>query len=180
MEEEADVESLTFDARIARYWQDSAKAKQELIGALRKYYPLDVIPSQTLLSSDVERRYRDLALKSCDIIDLANLPESDRHIATRELELRRLYVALRVRVEALKGTEADESILEALEKRRDAPQKQPWGRMGGGEREDKPERVSVGERLAKARRLVVLGDPGAGKTTLIRWIGFPLSSVVET
>src|SRR5207244_2491966 len=31
-------------------------------------------------------------------------------------------------------------------------------------------RTSVGERLAKAKRLVILGDPGAGKTTLTRWI----------
>ena len=44
-------------------------------------------------------RYRELALESYDIIDLANLPESDRHIATKKLALRRLYVPLRVKVE---------------------------------------------------------------------------------
>jgi hypothetical protein len=53
---------------------------------------------QALQSYDLEARYRDLALKACDIVDLANLPEDDRHLATRELELRRLYVALRLGV----------------------------------------------------------------------------------
>src|SRR5262249_12779429 len=36
--------------------------------------------------------------------------------------------------------------------------------------DEKRDRTSVGERLAMAKHLVVLGDPGAGKTTLTRWI----------
>jgi len=53
------------------------------------------------LRQQAEQRYRELALESCDIMDLHNLPESDRHMSTRqqELKLRRLYVPLRVRVE---------------------------------------------------------------------------------
>ncbi|UCH97131.1 MAG: NACHT domain-containing protein, partial [Candidatus Aminicenantes bacterium] len=35
---------------------------------------------------------------------------------------------------------------------------------------DDKNRVPAGERLAKSGRMVLLGDPGAGKTTLIRWI----------
>jgi predicted NACHT family NTPase len=38
------------------------------------------------------------------------------------------------------------------------------------EKEDDKNRVPVGERPAKSSRMVLLGDPGAGKTTLIRWI----------
>ena len=55
-----------------------------------------------------------------------------------------------------------------------APEKhRVTSQRGRGPRQQKREerqRVAVGERLAQARRLVVLGDPGARKTTLTRWI----------
>jgi hypothetical protein len=47
------------------------------------------------LASTAEERYRELALESVDLVDLVNLPEGDRSLAARQLELRRLYVALR-------------------------------------------------------------------------------------
>ncbi|MGH8901293.1 MAG: HEAT repeat domain-containing protein [Egibacteraceae bacterium] len=115
-----------------------------------------------------ERRYREVALRAFDIIDLANLPEHDRHLATRDLELRRLYVALQVEVEAPAGAELGEAQFGALEQRRSGRALQPWGfarPQGDGHR-----RVPVGQRLGATRRLVVLGDPGAGKTTLLRWL----------
>ncbi|CAK8713710.1 PBS lyase HEAT-like repeat-containing protein [Candidatus Electrothrix aarhusensis] len=111
------------------------------------------------------RRNRELALKSCDIIDLANLPEDDRHLASRELELRRLYVALRMRLEVRAGDDADDKTLEALEQRRSRGWGQAQWQYSGEEG-----RVSLGERLGEVRRLVVLGDPGAGKSTLLRWL----------
>jgi hypothetical protein len=110
-------------------------------------------------------RYRELALESCDIIDLANLPEGDRHIATRQLELRRLYVPLRIQVEISMGRELAEADLEKIEKQREKMRMQ----IIKGEKDDK-NRFPVGKRLAKSGRMVLLGDPGAGKTTLIRWI----------
>nr|VFK61205.1 MAG: HEAT repeat-containing protein [Candidatus Kentron sp. UNK]VFK69810.1 MAG: HEAT repeat-containing protein [Candidatus Kentron sp. UNK] len=113
----------------------------------------------------LEALYRKLALDACDIIDLANLPEDDRHIATRNLELRRLYVALRLRREIRAWEEPDDKTLAALEGRR-APR---WGEAGWRNDEEK-DRVSLGERLGEAGRLVVLGDPGAGKSTLLRWL----------
>ncbi|MGH8906507.1 MAG: HEAT repeat domain-containing protein, partial [Egibacteraceae bacterium] len=109
-----------------------------------------------------ERRYRELALRAFDIVDLANLPENDRHLATRELELRRLYVALQVEVEVPAEAGLEEAQLFALEERR-------FGRLLRS-RTDGRRRVPVGQRLDSARRLVVLGDPGAGKTTLLRWL----------
>ena len=112
------------------------------------------------------RRYRDMLLESCDIIDLANLPEQDRHLAHRQLELRRLYVPLRVRVEAKAEEVAAEKVWDALETRRAAA----WRGGASPEERSAAKRIAVGERLAEARRLVVLGDPGAGKTTLTRWI----------
>jgi hypothetical protein len=111
-------------------------------------------------------RYRELALESCDIIDLANLPEGDRHIAARQLELRRLYVPLRVQVEITLARELAEADLEKIEKQREKMRMQ---RIKDKEEDDK-NRVPAGERLAKSGRMVLLGDPGAGKTTLIRWV----------
>ncbi len=113
-------------------------------------------------------RYRELALEACDIVDLANLPESDRHVATKakELTLRRLYVPLRVAVEIRAESQLTDEALAQIEARRDAAQR-------GGSREESgegTERAPVGERLAAAGCLVVLGDPGAGKTTLLRWV----------
>ena len=172
MEEEADVEILSFDECIAQHWQNPTKAKQDLIASLKKYYPLQESSDYVPLGNEAEQRYRELALESCDIIDLANLPESDRHIATQKLALRRLYVALRVQVEIASSAEADEVKFEAIEKRRNALQRRlaGWSKADKDEGEDKTNRVPIGERLAKTRRLVVLGDPGAGKTTMVRWI----------
>jgi hypothetical protein len=163
MEEDADVESIALGGKVALYYQDPVKAMQALIDSLNKYYPPDADSDEAPRQYTAEQRYRELALESCDIIDLANLPENDRHVAARKLDMRRLYVPLRVRVEAASGAEAGETELEAIEKRRAAVRR---GADGGAE----GERVSVGERLTKARRLVVLGDPGAGKTTLTRWL----------
>jgi hypothetical protein len=111
-------------------------------------------------------------LETCDIINLANLPEQDRHIAQKqqELKLRGLYIPLRVQVEPISSKELaesgeDEKLWTSLEERRAA------ARRGKGKDEgSSDQRVSVGERLERAKRLVVLGDPGAGKTTLTRWI----------
>jgi predicted phosphodiesterase len=101
------------------------------------------------------KRYQELLLESCDIVNLAHLPEQDRHVAARKMELRRLYVPLSVVVE---------KEIDKLEAQRaaalgqDAPQSN-----------EKQQRAAPGERLKQAKRLVVLGDPGAGKTTLTRW-----------
>ena len=170
MEKEAYLDQLSLDGTAGMYWQDPSKAVRDLVASLQTYYPLDASSPRGLLSYDAERRYRELLLKSCDIIDLGNLPESDRHRATRQLELRRLYVALRVRVEIPFGSEAAEQALDAIEKRRDAMAQEATHRSGTGRLERPPDREPVGRRLAQARRLVVLGDPGAGKTTMIRWI----------
>ncbi len=172
MEQRAYMQQLSLDGKVALYWQDPAKATQELIASLKEYYPLDSDAGHVGLGPALEQRYRELALKSCDIVDLANLPENDRHIATRQLELRRLYVALRVRIEVTTDTKAGEAELEAIEKRRSAVRRSVSFRAGadGIESEDQNSRVPVGQRLAKARRLVVLGDPGAGKSTMLRWI----------
>jgi HEAT repeat protein len=113
-------------------------------------------------------RYRDLALKSCDILDLAGLPEDDRHLATQKFVLRSFYVPLRVNVESQTILSSEE--LEQLESRREYQRLVAAGRVTERKEKEKLDRVSIGERLQQTRRFVVLGDPGAGKTTLVRWL----------
>jgi HEAT repeat protein len=172
MEEEADVEAFACGEKIAYYWRDPVKALQDLIASLHKHYPTESNPAAAPHGNAAERHYRDLLLETCDIINLANLPEQDRHIAQkqRELKLRGLYIPLRVQVESAAGEESaatgqDEKLWESLEQRRSAA-------MRGKARDNAVgrQRTSVGEQMAKAKRLVILGDPGAGKTTLTRWI----------
>lgn len=109
------------------------------------------------------KRYQELLLESCDIVNLAHLPEQDRHVAARKMELRRLYVPLSVVVEPVSAAEGEEAF-DKLEARRAVA-------FSRDElQEDKPQQCAApGKRLKQAKRLVVLGDPGAGKTTLTRW-----------
>jgi NACHT domain len=165
IERDAYIQQLALDERALSYWQDPAAAISGLLSALACHYPVGAETDGRARAAQAEERYRALALEACDIIDLANLPEMDRNVATRELELRRLYVALRVHVERRDGEvggghDSDDGIDDGARGR-------------GGELDESllpTQPVPVGLRLARARRLVVLGDPGAGKTTLLRWI----------
>ena len=160
MEREANVRLLTFDERVLEYWRDSRDAMKALLMALADRYPVGALQAKSPQIAAARERYRELALAAVDIIDLANLPELDRHVATRQLELRKLYVPLHVTTEAAPGQEIDESKLAELEERR----------KGGGPEAHAGARVPIGKRLGASRRLIVLGDPGAGKTTMIRWL----------
>jgi len=164
MEPQAYLGPLAQDSKIAD-WQNPEQAKQDLIAALNHYFPLDQDARESIQKQSLESRYRALALKSNEIIDMDILGGDDRHLAHREMEVRRLYVGLRMRLEVRAGDETDEKTLEALERRRAVV----WG---GGRREEAKDEglVSLGERLHAVRRLVVLGDPGAGKSTLLRWL----------
>ena len=122
-------------------------------------------------------RYCEIALKAWDIIDLSNLPEGDIHIATQAVLLRQLYVPLKVTVEARKDVELLDQALVDIETRRDQRRLKEAGYIlhipGMPDGKEVP-RYSVGERLASTHRLVVLGDPGGGKTTMLRWFATAL------
>ena len=102
------------------------------------------------------------ALDAWDIIDLTNLPE-DIQTATQKLLLRELYMPLRIAVEP------NDSGLDLLEDRRDRLRRLEAGR-DEGDTSESLESAPVGSRLGISQRLVVLGDPGGGKTTLLRWM----------
>jgi len=148
-------------AKVEEQHEETRQMVPEVVMELVRQQTKQFTPKQKQRAED---RYRELALESCDIIDLINLPEGDRHMATKQLELRRLYVPLRVKVEFTANRELEEDDLEKIEKLREKMRPKWPGKDKEGQR------APVGERFAKSRRLVLLGDPGAGKTTLVRWI----------
>jgi hypothetical protein len=115
------------------------------------------------LGEEAELRYQELILRAVNavviagIVDLATLPDAPGSLVAPEL--RRLYVPLRVKTLMAAdvpevGGAADDTAA---------------GRRG--ERvELESRRVPVGERLAAVPRLAVLGEPGTGKSTLVRWL----------
>jgi HEAT repeat protein len=173
MERSAFMKMLTFDGEVAEYWADPERATTQVIEALAKHYPLGRA-ALSLSGAVAERKFRGIMLGTCDILDLANLP-SDRHLATRHLMLRSLFVPLQVRLEGEVGKEIDPDDLVRLERQRRSRSADHKDAVAASSTSGSGSRAArslapVGQRLAQSRRLVVLGDPGAGKSTLLRWI----------
>jgi HEAT repeat protein len=177
MEAGASLKRFAFSEKVAQYWQNPNTAITDLIASLLQHYPVGGSDSHTSFASIAEKRYRDLLLDTCDIISLTNLPDQDRHLAERaqKLKLRSIYIPLRLQSEVSARPEATadngpgEKLLHALEQSRLETRRGTSHQNRRG-----VNRVSIGECLMKAKRMVVLGDPGAGKTTLIQWIATAL------
>lgn len=172
------VDNLVFeDAKLARWRHhlglQALKEDQDEI--LRRLREQDGEYEQQRIDEAVQR-YRELTLKTCDIIDMAGLPEDDRHLAMKDFVLRQLYIPLRVNLEGpLDGAshEVSDEDLTAIEERREKNRLQ--GAASTAQEHDTGEspsddRTPLGRILETNKRVVVLGDPGSGKTTLVRWL----------
>lgn len=165
MERDAAVESLTFDEVVAEYWNDPTAAMAGVIATLRRMIPGAMETTDPNFIAAAESRYRQLTLTACDIVDVAYWGEAEVSVVAQSPALRRLYVPLQVVVEASAGSEVRAEILQSLEERR--AQARGWSDAPPGTRGS---RCSLGERLLSVGRLIILGDPGAGKTTVLKWL----------
>ncbi|MGV8174515.1 MAG: HEAT repeat domain-containing protein, partial [Methanothrix sp.] len=167
IEKGAYIEGIAAGEKITRYWQDRNRALRELLAARNHYYPLDQVQERVQRIDGAEERYRNLLLKTCDIVNLANLPVQDPNFAQNTLKLRSLFVPLHAWIDY--EQEADEIGWPNIE----IESKMRLNARSGIHVEEtgsRRKRVTIGERLINSRRLAVLGDPGSGKTTLVRWI----------
>jgi formylglycine-generating enzyme required for sulfatase activity len=117
--------------------------------------------------------YCQKALAAWDIIDLNNLPEGDSHLATQTLLLRSLYMPLRLAFEPSQRQPSEDALVSKLEELRSVSRRIDAGHstpMAPGQMGALGTPMAIGERLATSQRLVVLGDPGGGKTTMLRWL----------
>jgi hypothetical protein len=172
------VDKAIFTHPVLAHWRQqlSLDYLREQVTALRKLAEEAVGVYSPAKQKAALDRYCKKALALWDIIDLSNLPEGDVQITTQQLLLRQLYMPLRIEVEQPQRGEDADSALAKLEQGREARRHREAGHFSAdkldlpgfisGERA----RTPIGERLGVSRRLVVLGDPGGGKTTMLRWM----------
>jgi predicted NACHT family NTPase len=122
-----------------------------------------------------EERYRDQVQRVFNRISLTGLPERDPGLS--ELPLDRVFISLSVEIRRV-VTDLRFRLVEA--DRPDGPPALAAGQPEELLREGRPTaalpaapeplKISVGEALRRYRRLIIVGDPGGGKTTLLRWL----------
>ena len=142
-------------AEESRAWQVDGEAESA---------PLPVIklaePAQGAAADDARRQYLDHLYTRYRVLDFKGMGMADR--VPLQLPIEQMYVPLKARVEM--------------------PEGETWARdlLLAGRRVTKEEAAAMGERLSeplpvldllqKHAGLVILGDPGAGKTTFVKYL----------
>ena len=117
--------------------------------------------------SEAISRYLDLTIESSDVVDLANLPENDRHIA-----LRKIYVPLRFLKEGVQLNMRSIENRRLREKLRSAGRKFDFA-------ENQEQRRALGYLMHSTNKLVILGDPGSGEDNSIKMANDCINYEVE-
>jgi hypothetical protein len=166
------VERAVFENDLLSRWrhQQSLDYLREQVARLKQLAEEGAGLFTPTRQSEVLKKYCNVALSEWDIIDLSNLPEGDIHIATQKLLLRQLYMPMRVDLEQAKSKDSDEALLTRLEKRRHDRRMAEAGHLERVPKSRQRKSGSVGQRIGPGLRTVVLGDPGSGKTTMLRWL----------
>ena len=121
--------------------------------------------------SDAIASYIEGLLRTCEVISLEYLPNESVQDATSRLLLRQLYMPLTIRMEQKieKGKEKV-SEFEMMRNRRHQAGSHRLMRDEDRTEENSRQPFPIGTCLNSNRRLVILGDPGGGKSTLLRWL----------
>ncbi len=168
------LEKAVFSNPVLAHWrhQLSLDFLREQVTVLRKSAEEAAGYFSSEKQTSALQKYCDKALEAWDIIDLSNLPEGDIHIATQKLLLRQLYMPLHILIDK-EEVDGREEALARLERHRDGWRIHEAGRSGRAAPDivaaDAP-RSRVGDLLHTIHRMVILGDPGGGKTTMLRWM----------
>jgi hypothetical protein len=169
------LEKAVFGNPVLSAWrhQLSLDYLRQQVVALRKR----VEEAAGLYTADQQKaaldRYCEKSLAEWDIIDLSGLPEEDIHIATQKLLLRQLYVPLRFSSHRDNRDTQGDAFLNKLEDSRSLRRRREAGHITPRDSEEQGAtraRSSIGEKMGKFRHMVILGDPGGGKTTMLRWL----------
>ncbi len=114
--------------------------------------------------AQIERLYLDYLIRTNTYLDPRGVMQTTR---SASLRLDEVYVALQAEREVGGGWTMDRRG-EAMRRDEADPERLREQEMFGRER--RTERVGLAEVVRKHIRMVILGDPGAGKTTLMRFL----------
>ena len=115
-------------------------------------------------NKEIQLKYYDTMLNIYDLVNLEILPERYHFYQENQFELRRLYIPLHVWLETngIKESKKGQYLLQDESNTGDS--------KGSDRNVDKKRRVTVTMQLGQSRKIIILGDPGSGKSTLIHWI----------
>jgi predicted NACHT family NTPase len=120
-------------------------------------------------------RYSAQVVRVYNSLSLTGLPERDPRL--NQLPLDDIFVTLSVDIDVSEPSSPANGFEPSKPDDPLAPRGQRSAEMRLRQRAPPvPQRLSVGEALSRYRRLVIVGAPGGGKTTLLRWLAVTFAS----